>query len=460
MRKEILAEVREDKPGLVWMAPPCTAWCVFSRLNFSPQELRRRRRRDAALIDFVHEVITVQREGGRQAVVENPWSSDLWRHHVLQHWINSDGALMTHVDLCSYGMTSVQGTGLLRKPVGLSNAFAESVEARCDGSHQHVVIEGKQTYHSSVYPSCFARAVVKAYDAGEARRVWVTSDLVAPSSVPTEDKELGAEAISFRGKVNPAIAATLRRVHQNLGHPPTRELVRHLRIGGAPACVVNAAEQLVCRTCQRWLRAKSYKVSQPVIALDFNEAVAADVLWLDAADQANLPALNVVDLASTYQVVVLASAFSAGWMQWAGTPKYVLTDLDSGFKDQFLELMDQRCVVVRCAAGQAYWQNGVAERHGATWKEIWGKLVEKNLILKDELSEAVAAVSDAKNSLRNKSGFSPRQWVFGSNGRQVGDLFDGDHDPARSPCCLLQVPDQASAAASCESSGSRPTSCS
>ena len=449
VREEILAEIREYKPGLVWMAPPCTAWCAFSRLNFSPQELRRRRRRDAALIDFVHEVFTVQREGGRQAVVENPWSSDLWRHHVLQRWINADGALMTHVDLCSYGMTSVHGTGLLRKPVGLlsfSKAFAESIEARCDGSHQHVVIEGKQTYHSSVYPSRFARAVVKAYDAGEARRVWMTSDLAASSSAPTEDKELGAEAISFRGKVNPAIAATLRRVHQNLGHPPTRELVRHLRIGGAPAAVVNAAEQLVCRTCQRCSRAKSHKVSQPVMALDFNEAVAADVLWLDAADQANLPALNVVDLASTYQVVVplndttsseIARAFSVGWMQWAGTPKYVLTDLDSGFKDQFLELMDQRCVVVRCAAGQAHWQNGVAERHGATWKEIWGKLVEENLILKDELSEAVAAVSDAKNSLRNKSGFSPRQWVFGSNGRQVGDLFDGDHElpgiPLESP---------------------------
>ena len=54
-------------------------------------------------------------------------------------------------------------------------------------------------------------------------------------------------------------------------------------------------------------------------------------------------------------------------------------------------------------------------------------------MLEEEFAEACAAVSDAKNQLRNKSGFSPRQWVFGSNGRQVGDLFDGTEDVAAIP---------------------------
>ena len=42
-------------------------------------------------------------------------------------------------------------------------------------------------------------------------------------------------------------------------------------------------------------------------------------------------------------------------------------------------------------------------------------------------------MSDAKNQLRNRSGFSPRQWVFGTNGRQIGDLFDGTNDMASIP---------------------------
>ena len=46
------------------------------------------------------------------------------------------------------------------------------------------------------------------------------------------------------------------------------------------------------------------------------------------------------------------------------------------------------------------------------------------------MPEAMAATSDAKNQLRNRSGFSPRQWVFGCNARMPGDLFDGNEELA------------------------------
>ena len=52
--------------------------------------------------------------------------------------------------------------------------------------------------------------------------------------------------------------------------------------------------------------------------------------------------------------------------------------------------------------------------------------MEDKLVFKDEMPEAAAFVSDAKNQLRNRSGYSPRQWVFGSNGRQPQDLLDAD----------------------------------
>ena len=47
-----------------------------------------------------------------------------------------------------------------------------------------------------------------------------------------------------------------------------------------------------------------HKVAPPVVALDFNEVVAVDILWFDTAESSNQAALNVVDLASTYQVVI------------------------------------------------------------------------------------------------------------------------------------------------------------
>ena len=171
--------------------------------------------------------------------------------------------------------------------------------------------------------------------------------------------------------------------------------------------------------------------------LDFNAIVSVDVLWLETADSlgATVPALNVVDLATTFQQVIplqstkseeAAKAFAGGWLAWAGTPKCVLADLDSAFKDKFLEMADRKSIAVRCAAGQGHWQNGVCERHGQTWKAIWDQVVKQEGTVLEEVPEVVAAVSEAKNTLRNQSGFSPRQWLLGSNGRL--DLDDGAND--------------------------------
>ena len=69
--------------------------------------------------------------------------------------------------------------------------------------------------------------------------------------------------------------------------------------------------------------------------------------------------------------------------------------------------------------GRMVWPG--ATGHGDSWKLIWAKVVEDFLIVDSEIDEAVAAVCDSKNSLRNRRGFSPRQWVFGLNQRLPGD---------------------------------------
>ena len=110
----------------------------------------------------------------------------------------------------------------------------------------------------------------------------------------------------------------------------------------------------------------------------------------------------------------------------------VLADLDSAFKDKFTELLDRHRVGMRCSAGQAHWQNGVAERHGASWKAIWEKVVAAQGTLTEEAEETVAAVNDAKNTLRNHAGFSPRQWLFGSNDHR-GDDYEQAVGETESP---------------------------
>ena len=438
VQDEVVDEIWRERPKLVWLAPPCTKWCRFSKLNYEPQELRRLRKKEEGLVQFVSRVYDLQNTLGGIAVVENPQTSDLWRHPALQKYVGITG-MFADLDMCRFGLKSSVDGMPLRKGISLltNNAtFAADLALKCLGTHEeHRPIQGKDTAWSASYPAPFGTAVVKAVD-----KAWGKNHIQISENFPVdlygeEPRLLGAEAISFKGKVNPVMASTLKRIHQNLGHPPNKVLVKHLRIGGASPAIIRAAEQMVCRTCERSSKVKPARVSQPCVALDFNEAIAADVIWLDTVQTKNYPALNVVDLASTYQVVLplestkseeLGRALVDGWMSWAGAPKHLLVDLDSGFKDKFLQLMDQRNVTVRCAAGQAHWQNGVCERHGAAWKSIWEKLVDEEHILDSELEEAIACVSDAKNQLRNKSGYSPRQWVFGTQMRMTGDLFDDD----------------------------------
>ena len=455
-QEEVLSEILEHRPKLLWMAPPCTYWCKFSRLNYEKQELRRLRKREGALVNFTARVFELQHSLGGIAVIENPKGSDLWRHPALQRFVGVS-ATFAEVDLCTFGLRSLQDGRPLRKPLALltnNTTFGNNIAQKCeDGSHDRRPVQGRDTAWTAVYPTAFANAVVRAADQAWRcpNRVFVQFPTDLAQAEDANDEQLqaleeedwepdsfGAAAISFKGKVNPKIASVLKRIHQNLGHPPNRDLVRHLRIGGAPDNVIRAAEQMVCRTCERSTRPASSRVAHPCVALDFNEVIAADVIWLDTSNSRNRPALNVIDLASTYQVVIpvastkseeLARAMLEGWINWAGAPKHLLVDLDSGFRDQFLQLMDSRSVIVRCAAGQAHWQNGVCERHGATWKNIWKKLVEDLTVTDEEFTEAVACTSDAKNQLRNKSGYSPRQWVFGTQMKMAGDLFDSHLGP-------------------------------
>ena len=40
-----------------------------------------------------------------------------------------------------------------------------------------------------------------------------------------------------------------------------------------------------------------------MVGLDFNEVLTADIMWVDTVNKKGCPALNMVEAASTYQVV-------------------------------------------------------------------------------------------------------------------------------------------------------------
>ena len=129
-RQEVLDDIYKYKPGMVWMAPPCTLWGNFSRMNYSRQELRRLRRKEMVLLNFCDEVMRLQTSLGGQFALENPRGSDMWRVPKLQGWIISGDAHLSKVDLCSYNMRSIDEQFRLLKPITLlcsNEIFAEKI---------------------------------------------------------------------------------------------------------------------------------------------------------------------------------------------------------------------------------------------------------------------------------------------------------------------------------------------
>ena len=448
--EDVCEDIERHRPKVVWIAPPCREYCAFSRLNHTKQERRRRRLKEKVFLELIDKVMVMQLAGGRDVVVENPLSSDIWREPLLERWAKDSRVHIFRTDLCQHGMLSADGKQPLRKPVRLMcthPAFVEEMGKKCDGEHQHRTIQGKETEHSAHYPEGLGDAAVRAVKKIEAHQVCVAEagggnaddgQLVPALEVEGgEMEEWSPNRISFKGTMSGKAAGALRRLHQNLGHPTNRELIRHLRLGGANKELVDAAEKLQCQVCAKCSRPKTHRVAKPTALLDFNEAVAMDILFFDTMESTGHMGLNMVDVASSYQVVVplenrksetVAKAFYAHWVSWAGVPGRLVLDLDTAFADSFQDLTSQDGIAMRAAAGQAHWQNGVAERYGDSWKDIWKKVCNEHIVCDHEIWDAMGAVSDARNSLRNRAGFSPRQWVFGTNGRVVPDLEDGERN--------------------------------
>ena len=275
VRQEVYREIREQAPDLVWIAPPCTRWCAFSRLNYTKQERRRLRQKEKVFL------------------VENPITSDIWHTKILKRWSEDEHSVCFNLDMCSFGLHSIVDPEMrLKKGMRLMTthaAFRDLLCKRCDLQHEHLRVQGKDTSHSGAYPRAFAEQVVKAVEETRTQSVMVASGSEQTALVPVPEAEVRAEGededdagrgageISFKKTVSGKVAGALRRMRQNLGHPSNRDMVRHLTLGGASKEMIAAAQNLRCSTCARCARPQAHRVAKPTALLDFNEAVAMDI---------------------------------------------------------------------------------------------------------------------------------------------------------------------------------------
>ncbi|CAE7582602.1 RE1 [Symbiodinium sp. CCMP2592] len=370
-----------------------------------------------------------------EAAVVRHRPGQLWIHMIIE-W-GCDAVFRDLVEAISYQLGRGQAVVLEREVE--EPLLWESLANGWEDAGYDVTYDFTEDGHQYI-------RVVQAQSEGEIHSVYVGDNESEEELLPAQSEERGAEdegplprgarAISFPPTVSETIATSLRRLHQNLGHPSTADFVRHLRLAGASREVLKGAKALECQVCQRSKQPAIPKPAKIVPCYRFNEMVGTDLFYVHDSEGRRHQLLSIVDFSSAYHIVVpvqrkdtvtLEKAFCESWVQIFGAPTTVAVDLENGLEKSLARIGDWTGTRIRSAAGQAHHQAGYTERQGAIWKSLFSRICEEHSVCQSDFHLAVSAVSSAKNQLTRTSGFSPCQHVFGSMPGLPEDLLEGPH---------------------------------
>lgn len=445
-------ELAQEQPELLVCCPECKHWGGWYRLNrnkLSLVEQCRNKKVAKKQAQFVVEEAKQQLKRGGRVLIEHPWSSDLWKYPPMAKLLRR--MHLCRVDLCAYGLCCPDSGLPIRKPTGIAVSHADMVHlaAQCPGHPKHQLVEGKcldgelRSAKTARYTTEFCERWLSCVDhlspSSSVLYSEETSENPCESLSKKASEVLAAEPESITDE---QIKSSLRKVHNNLGHPTNRNLMRVLRNAGASDRALQLASEFSCSVCDNrqhpgpCLPASSHQI------IDFNHRIGIDVkLFPGWEENQKIKALNIVDYASSFQVVVpfyetetasvLKDLFRLRWQSWAGVPVEVICDpARANVADMFVDPLELQGVRVLTTAAEAHNQLGKVEKHGHLFEVILQKLVDQvqpqNQL---EYEECVFHAMNSKNEMLNSKGLSPCQHVFGRNPRVPEDLIQDNPDP-------------------------------
>ena len=429
------------RPDLLVLCPPCTwagGWFHLNRLHMSEADVRERGMLTRLFINFCKQLIRLQLAHGGRVLFEHPKDSVAW---TLLEELES---VLIPVDLhmCCYGL-QVPGGELIRKPTRLlvSHENMKSLSRLCPGKFDarhvtHCPIAGSRpgigqiSKHAGKYPPAFVKAVLNTVTELPSSEMLVVHDDTSVECL------VAARAEELQGEDDEKIKSSLKRLHNNLGHPPAEHLTRILRHGGASTRALQLARSFTCEQCEAQARPRIPPPAQTERVTTFNALVGIDVKYLDGwvANQ-KIPALNILDYASSLQIVVplfkretsesIRHAFLERWTSWAGMPSEVVMDPAApNVADALTEHLEQRGTAIRLTAADAHHQLGKTEVHGGWFNRILRKIIEEHQPSSQSAWLDCVHSAHCKNQLIQVYGMTPSQHVFGTNPRIPENLLD------------------------------------
>ena len=476
-QKHVDAVLDEARPSLLIVCPTCTysgGWDNLNRLHRSPIEQARLVRESRLKVKFCVEQIHKQLHRGGDFMFEHPWGSRVWHSKELGSLHRKFGVF--RIDQCAYGL-KCPDTGLpIQKATGLMVSRPEVANHmhRCPGCSQHRVVAGQLKSGKSVssfvakYPPKFVKAIINAFqkegmpldsECFELETVPLTDlgvECLAGEAVVSEDssdpnREIQEETQHV--KIDPKISQAIHKLHCNLGHPSSTDLLRILKHARASSEAIAAAKVHQCTVCMNQKAPASALPAKPPKLQEFNSTVGFDVKYLAGwKPNQRVPCVSIVDHATSLHVMapifhretaeILKGVLRDSWIMWAGTPNCLVSDpAKPNISDALADYCEGLGITLIHTAAEARWQNGKVERHGQWFEQIHNRVCDQvKPETPEEFVDCVQQAQIAKNSLISTSGASPYQLVFGRNPRVPQDLLQEDPGVVASEVTSLPEP--------------------
>ena len=166
-RRRCMQWIRQNRPQVIILSPPCTAFSRLQSLNKWSAKREREFWTGSQLLKFAAAVAREQYQDGRHFIFEHPKSASSWQHKDMQALARLDGVFEVIGDQCMFGLVtkSVSGKTL---PAKKRTKFLTNIpEARlelgitCDKKHEHQQLIGGRAKKAEIYPDGLCKAMCR-----------------------------------------------------------------------------------------------------------------------------------------------------------------------------------------------------------------------------------------------------------------------------------------------------------
>ena len=448
-RKELVQEITQHPPELLILCPPCTdegGWFNLNCHKWDHFEYLRRVRRSRSFIRFCLELFKLQTSLGGRALFEHPTGARTWHYPEMKTLCRRFPVVKCH--MCCFGLQIPGSDRYIRKSTKLlvSHDDMKVLGRTCPGHNdpkhdQHDVVAGshpsigKISTFAGQYTEEFVRAVLETVPAFKSHEMLEVIQDDCPSETWTE--VLVASIETQKPEVtDEQLKNLVLKVHKNLGHPQSSDLIRILKNAEASERAIQIARNLECPVCIGQSRPKPAAPAQGHRVLEFNSQIGIDVKLLPGwQTNQKIKALNIVDTASGFQRVipffttetssVLLKLLRDHWFSWAGPPKEIVLDPSgTNLGEPLVVPFEDLGVHIRPIAAGAHYQLGKTESHGGWFERVLSKVLSEYPPQNQDMWLECVADSHVKNQMLQNHGVSPHQFVFGRNPHIPSDLLN------------------------------------